>query len=252
MRTKLLKGLLFFLLLVIAILVLNSESVVNNKEDKQYIEAFSTEWKLSKNTDSIHANFESEVAFIRQMQDCVVKTIQQVEIPHQYFGSLKYYYTNRKGFCYDRAVLMEKFLLNYGFSFRHLYLYFDPNGQYPPAINFFKRGTPSHALLEVKTQRGWMVIGTNANWIGLSNKNEVLNVAELKKRIGANTLMLKYNASVGQYFWEGKGNHFRFIYGIYSRHGDFFNAGRDTGKASLMPSFHILPDYNLSMLLANF
>src|ERR1051325_5886151 len=111
MRKKLLKGLLFSFVLVIAILIFNSVSVVNSKEDKQYIEAFSTEWELPKNADSIHASFESEVAFIRQMQECAMKTIQQIEIPHQYFGNLKYYYTNRKGFCYDRAVLMEKFFL---------------------------------------------------------------------------------------------------------------------------------------------
>jgi hypothetical protein len=252
MRAKLLKGLLYVFIFFIAILVFNSQSVVNSKEDKQYIQAFSAEWKLQQNPDSIHADFENEIAFIRQLQESAVRSIQQVEIPHQYFGNLKFYYTNRKGFCYDRAVMMEKFFLYYGFPFRHLYLFYDPSGNYPSAANFFKRNTPSHALLEVKTKKGWMVIGTNANWIGLSSNNEVIDIKEFKKQAGANKLALKYNPSIGESFWEGKGNKFRFIYGIYSRHGDFFNSMQDTGKASLLPSFHILPDYNLSMLLENF
>lgn len=251
MRSRLFKGFLFFAFIFL-LLVLNSKSVVNTSEDKQFIEAFSKEWQLPRNSDSIHASFESEVAFIARLQEAAVKTVHHEEIPRRYFGNVKYYFTNRKGQCYDRAVLLEKFFTYYGFPFRHLYLFFDPKGQYPSALNFFKRNIPSHALVEVKTKKGWMAIGTNANWIGLTRENEAITIGELRKRVGANSLALRNEATVGQCFWEVSADRFRYIYGIYSRHGDFFSSSKDTGHASLLPSFHILPDYNLRMLFANF
>ena len=251
MRSKLFKALLFFAFILL-ILVLNSKSVVNTSEDQQFIEAFSKEWQLPRNSDSIHASFENEVAFIARLQDEVLRTVHHVEVPHHYFGNVKFYFTNRNGECYDRAVLLEKFFAYYNFPFRHLYLFFDEKDRYPSALNFFKRNIPSHALVEVKTKKGWMAIGTNANWIGLTRANEVLNIGQLKEKVGQNSLALKYAATIGTCFWEMKGDRFRYIYGIYSRHGDFFSGSKDTGQASFLPSFHILPDYNLGMLFANF
>lgn len=251
MRSKLFKG-LFLLTAFFLIIVLNSKSVERTGEDIQFIQAFSTEWKINTDQDSIHASFDNEIAFISQLQDCVLKEIAHVEIPHKYFGNMRYYHTNRKGFCYDRAVLMEKFLQHYGFDFRHLYLYFDPKGGYPPVTRFFQRGIPSHALFEVKTQKGWMVMGTNANWIGLGKDNQLLDISTLRKKIRDKSLHLKKETTIGNCFWEDKGDRFRYIYGVYSRHGDFFNGSSDTGKASFLEAFHILPDYNISMLLSNF
>src|SRR5690348_16378307 len=99
MRSKFLKGFAFVVLIVI-LLVLNSQTVVNTKEDEQYIEAFSKEWALPTNTDSIHASFENEIAFIARLQDEAVRTVEQVEIAHRYFGNIRYYFTNRQGYCY--------------------------------------------------------------------------------------------------------------------------------------------------------
>lgn len=250
MRSVFLKGGVFTIILGVLLLVLNSKSIIVTKEDEVSIKTFSREWNLSNNTDSIHASFETEIGFITTLQNCVLKEIRHEEIPQKYFGDLRYYYTEKKGYCYDRAVLLEKFLKYNGFLFRHLYLYFGENNQAPSRSSFFKRGLASHALLEVKTKKGWMVMGTNANWLGLSDKNEVLDVDQLRKRIEQNSLALKTNATIGKYFWEDKTGSFRYVYGLYSRHGKFFDHTNDEESASLF-SFHFLPDYNISMILDN-
>ena len=251
MRSVFLKGGVLSVILGVLLLVFNNNSINVSKEDEAFIKAFSREWNLTNNADSIHASFENEIAFVTTLQNCVLEEIKHKEIPQQNFGDLRYYYTEKKGFCYDRAVLLEKFLKYNGFSFRHLYLYFGEDNQAPSISNFFKKDLASHALLEVKTKNGWMVMGTNANWLGLSNKNEVLDVDQLRKRISQHNLVLRTEATIGTCFWKEKGDHFRYIYGLYSRHGQFFNHPKAGGSASLFP-FHFLPDYNLSMLFENF
>lgn len=248
MRSTFLRWLFFFVLCSVVI-VLNSKSIDVTKKDEHFIQAFSRDWNLVRNTDSIHASFESEINFITILQNSVLKEIRHEEIPHQYFGDIDFYYSKKAGFCYDRAVLMEKFLLYHGFSFRHLYLYYGSGKQAPAISDFFKRGIASHALLEVKTKKGWMVMGTNANWLGLSKTGEVMDMEQLRNKIGLNSLSLKSEASIGKCFWLEKGAHFRYIYGVYSRHGDFFNHP-NSGEFSAF-SFHLLPDYNLPMLFSN-
>ena len=250
MRSLFLKGLVLTAFLGVLLIVFNSKSVTLSKEDEAFIKTLSGEWRLPDNTDSIHASFKNEIAFVTALQNNVLQEIAHKEIPLEYFGDLHFYFTEKKGYCYDRAVLLEKFLKYNGFSFRHLYLYFGEENQTPAFSSLFKKGLASHALLEVKTKKGWMVIGTNANWIGLSDKEEVLDVAQLRKRINQNNLVLRTGATVGTCFWKEKGGHFRYLYGVYSRHGQFFSHPKGGESASLF-SIHFLPDYNFSMLLDN-
>lgn len=253
MRTKFLNGraaLIGSILFFVSILCYNSKSLSVTTEDQAYIHFFLQDWQLNQPADSIHQNFESEVRFISAVQDSIIAQLKHEEVPHSCFGDVDFYYRYRKGFCYDRAALMEKLFSYYGFPYRHIYVYFGKDGKGSTISNFFQKGTASHALLEVKTQKGWMTVGTNANWLGLTKENEPLTIGQLRHALQESTLKLEKPATRGPVFWE-RSHYFRYVYGIYSRHGDFFDHPAPMHTASLLPPGHFLPDYNLKMLLYN-
>jgi hypothetical protein len=238
-------------LLFFSILFFNSKTVEITAADRNYIRAFSNEWHLKSNADSIHRDFASELQFIKTLQDSVITNIKHQEIAHRYFGDMAFYFKKRVGFCYDRSVLMEKILSFYGFAYRHVFLYFSADTSYPSYMSFFKRGIPSHALFEVKTKKGWMTVGSNNNWLGLTNNDEVLDIVQTRKRAKENRLTLKYPCTIGEPFWKTMKANYRVVYGVFSRHGDFFEKDVTNDSSLVSGRFHILPDYNLRMLLYN-
>ena len=248
-RKSLLSILIFSLPFII--LLCSNRSVTNTESDVHYIKEFSKTWNLTANADSIHSSFEAEVQFIRCLQDSVICKIVHTEIPHKYFGDLSYYYNNRKGFCYDRSVLMEKILSYYRFPFRHIYLSFGSGDSKPSLFDLLKKSTTSHALFEVKTVNGWMAVGSNANWIGITPDGKLLTITDVREKLQRGTMALKYKFDNTRVFWKEKGSNFTVVYGLYSRHGDFFNNDKST-TASILSSPGFLPDYNLRMLLDNF
>jgi hypothetical protein len=247
MRPGLIKKLLLIALPVL-LLVCNSKSVITTAEDKRFIQAFTREWQVDSSAERIHESFNNEVEFIAATQKAVLSSIKHEEVDRGAFGDLSFYYKNRKGFCYDRAVLMEKFFSYYGFPFRHVYLYFGEKGKEPGLVNLFKKSNPSHALLEVKTKNGWMAVGTNADWIGLTNQGHLLDVKTLQDALQLGELHLKNQPLMGSCFWYAKGKDFSYVYGLYSRHGGFF---KNTSNR-MMSLFSIFPDYHLPSLFSNF
>lgn len=242
------------LLIGLAILLLNSKSIRLSQQDRLYLQYFLNEWQIHEKPEQIHKSFEHEFNFISIIQDSVLSNITGEQIPHAYFGNVSYYYKNRQGICYDRAVLIEKILLLYDFEFRHVYIYFGKNKK-PSRTDFFKKALKSHAALEVKTKRGWMAIGTDANWLGMDKHQKLLSYYDLREELNktGGEPQLAKSATVGIPVWKIRGNHYRFVYGVFSRHGDFFEGASGTSSKSLFTGKrHFLPDYNFRMLLYNF
>jgi hypothetical protein len=247
------KALSLFVLALFTLLCFNSKSITLSARDKAYLLKFQQDWHLEDSETNVHKDFNSEVNFISLVQDSVVAEIKHEEIAHRFFGEISFYYNNRKGFCYDRAVLMEKLFTLYHFPFRHSYLFFGEDEKEAGIKRFFEKGVSSHAGLEVKTQKGWMAMGTNGNWIGLTTAGEVMTYTVLRDKLKKGNLHLKKQMTEGVAFWNGKGSNYRCIYGLYSRHGDFFSHSDENLSSSLVQSpVHLLPDYNLRMLLYNF
>lgn len=241
---------LFF---VLTAFMFNSKPVVT-KEDKQYIDLFLKEWNISSSPAEVHKDFESEYAFISRVQDSIVGKICHSYVSIEGIGTVKEYYKIRQGFCYDRAVMLEKFFLYYGFDIRHVYVYYNSDNSVPDRSDFFGKGLRSHAIVEVKTKKGWMTVGTNCNWLGVLKGGEVLSVYGLRRKLADGSLDLLKENNKGIPFFEGLKNkdRFRIVYGIYSRHGKFFQS---KPVESLLNSVGIhcrIPDYNLRMLLYNF
>jgi hypothetical protein len=246
-----LKFLLISLLAAVLLVFLFDGYPRVNRSDRLYIDSFLSIWKMKIDQAQLHLDFELERKFIESLQ---AHTFDELEsklhpIPTDSVGSLRFYFNQREGACYDRAIFMEKFLEVAGFDTRHLYIWFPPRGEKNSWTSLINKKLHSHALLEVKTLRGWMVIETFSRFIAIDPNNQPYDIKKLR------TIQQDPNITdsvAKQVFpWYKETGQFHFVYGIYSRHGGFLQSPfesllRKTG----IPSF--MPDYNLRMLLYNF
>jgi hypothetical protein len=243
------------LLLIAAVTVglLNSKSVALTADDKVFLQRFLNDWNIHTTPPEVHCSFETELHFISLIQDSVLSDIKGEQIPHLYFGNVRYYYEKRQGICYDRAVLLEKLLLLYHFPFRHVYIYFGEQ-ESPRAIDLFKEHMTSHAALEVSTKKGWMAVGTDANWLGITADGRLMNYFSVRKQfeVTKRDWLGQKPITIGSNLFSKRKYKFRIVYGIYSRHGDFFTGASSANSTSLFTNKkHVLPDYNWRMLLYN-
>jgi hypothetical protein len=229
-----------FALFIVALFAASKRPKVSG-EDQVYLQRFLQEWNITSTAAQAHASFDSEIAFLSTVQKNIFQSIRHEKISPNDFGNVSYYFANRKGECYDRAVLMEKILISYGFEFRHVFIYYSPmrGTNETKGIDFFKPGTLSHAMTEVKTSKGWMAIESNTDCIGLGLDGNVLSVRAIERIMKEKgTIELKTPCTSGLPFWKKYPN-FNYAYGVYSRHGMF-----------LKPHLPV-PGYNLRMLLYN-
>lgn len=253
MKKKLLRYSLLLLALFVTFVFLFNARLITTDQDKQYIQAFLKEWNLTDSLPVARRDFDTEIRFISVLQDSMINGITHSFNPYNILGSVKYYYDTRKGFCYDRAALLEKTLRLAGFTTRHIFIYYD-NGKPKLGFGDFFHKNSSHAMMEVKTVKGWMAIGSNSNWMGLKKDGTLLDIFQVRKCIIEDCLDLQKAGEVGVSFWKDvqhKGS-FRIVYGLYSRHGQFLTSNpleKWMNKAGIRSPF---PDYNIRELFYNF
>lgn len=246
-------SILLILLLVFLFFTFNASPVLSG-EDEVYLKAFIKEWNLPRSCDSCHRDFDHEVDFISRVQDSVIGDIRHEQVPFCNTGVVKFYYENRKGFCFDRAILLELFYKYYGFKVRHAFVYYHTDSSRTNDLDFLERKIYSHAMLEVKTSKGWMAVGTNHSWLGLDEHRNVLDLGTIRERLKQGQVSLLKDSQSGMPFFNTLPVHsnFKFIYGLYSRHGEFLTSQpveKWMHKAGI-PSF--IPDYNIPALFDNF
>lgn len=241
------------LLGIILLLWTFSTKPLTTPEDEKYLQAYLDNWGIAANAATVRGNFADEITLINRIQDSVINNIRgnNKPIPKEKVGNVRYYFEEKTGACYDRALLMEKLLARLGFQTRHIFIFFRGDGSTTRITDIFRNKLPSHALMEVKTTKGWMVIDTQNAWRGVNEKNDPLTLDNLRNRwrTGKKRDTLDQN-KIPAYLADvyQKGN-FKFVYGLYSRHGGFLphhnwvNHIRKWG----IP----IPDYNLTQVLMN-
>lgn len=100
-----------------------------------------------------------------------------IEIKHEFVSS-KQLSTERtlkfkKGFCYDRSLVLQKYFLMKGYKVRPVYLYWQENNT--QLFAFFKKNVSSHNIFELYFEGNWYVIRTNTKMNKLETLNEYLN-----------------------------------------------------------------------------
>jgi hypothetical protein len=179
------------------------------------------------------ATFEDQLRTIKLVQGRVLKAAPRNDgIPVRHTRELGDVLKAKYGLCYDRSRAIESALRVLGMRVRHIAVY--STAQHPAVESLLTPGTESHALTEVSTRRGWMLIDSNSSWISLRGDRRPLSIKQLQSVAPAARA-------------EGDGtppppvfrHPFTWVYGLYSRHGDFY------------PPYTPVPDVNWSEFAAN-
>lgn len=203
-----------FLSLLIGLIALGFMSNVNTDVSATDISVFRTTLGL-KNSPQIR-NYEQEIELIREIQSLILREAPGNE-PIPEFSSREPLDLLRikSGLCYDRSRTLDKIFSWYGFQTRHVFILFSKDPITGKSQSFWKviftKGANSHAVTEVKTSRGWVLVDSNSPWISAASNGEVLN----------SDLIYQYTDrfdSIPEYFKEP----YWAIRGLYSRRGQFY------------------------------
>lgn len=177
------------------------------------------------------SDFRAEVRFIASVQQRILAAAPiNKGIPFGQARELSDVLRLGYGLCYDRSRAIETVLRSAGFEVRHASIYaVSERGSSIAALA--TPGVRSHALTEVRTSRGWMLVDSNSLWLGLTKAGEPI---ELKELAGVDREDLTYEPNR---IFAGP---FTYVYGLYSRHGKFY------------PPYDAVPDVNWSEFRQNF
>lgn len=131
------------------------------------------------------------------------------------------------GLCYDYAYTLAKLYRYLGWKTRHIALYQNDPDRYN-ALELFDRQIKSHASLEVKTQRGWLIVDPDKLWIGLATDSLPHGYFEVQNQSTPINWLEPPPTSLAWHLSEPP----IVVYGLYSRHGRFF------------PPYNFVPDVN--------
>lgn len=162
--------------------------------------------------------YEEELANIRNVQKLVMR-IAPVGDPIPDYASREPadLVKHRSGLCYDRSRTYDKVYKWMGFETRHVYiLYKDSLGESTPRFiapirAFFSYGQSSHAVTEVKTSRGWVMVDSNSEWISVDSKENPVSMDDIWQSKAKFSVVPVYMLKP---YWA--------IRGMYSRRGHLY------------------------------
>jgi len=230
----------FFILFFIASAALinhfNVDRTLTN-EDRYYIKLY-----LPNVPEGIASglSYEDQIKLVQQAQEAVhSRTIGWQGIPEGQPREPKQLYLGRSGMCYDRSRVLEKIFTYLGFSSRHLAMFERQPYQHAYSTILFHH-VPSHAISEVLTKKGWLMVDSNDLWLSLDSNQRPVSMPQMQIRYRRNekinwaSMVLKHD----EMFYNAR---CIALYGLYSRHGRFYP-----------PYVSGIPDFRLRGLLFNF
>jgi hypothetical protein len=182
------------------------------------------------------SDFEAQIKVIVAVQDSVLRaTPKSAGLPLYHSREPADVLAAKGGLCFDRSRAIEKMLATFGLEVRHVAVFAVQDGQsrLGALLGSFAK---SHAVSEVRTAKGWMLIDSNDRWIALDAARQPLDTSALHAAGAAERAWAaESTAPLNRIFRTP----FTYVIGLYSRHGRFY-----------WP-YTPIPDYNLSQLLAN-
>jgi len=210
---------------------------VENDVTEQDVTAIAEALQLNplETYDFSEMSFEEQIDFIEHVQDAVLGNVPvNSGIPHGLPREPQDLLEVGEGLCFDRSRFIEKALRQHGFETRHIAIYSTAETQ----SAFKSLLTPqvsSHAVTEVLTSRGWLVVDSNERWISLDYGFQPVSIVELSE-MGKAGMMERLVAQPEIPIYAGD---FTFVYGLYSRHGMFY------------PPYDRVPDINIPEFAQN-
>lgn len=218
----------------ICITILLVYSSVDNslsEEDKQYIPKYlSGVNHLPKNP-----TYKDELDFIISVQLSVLNIVTKNNgLPFGQKREPKELYEAKTGLCFDRSRVIEKILRYFGFRTRHVSIY--SKKETGSAIrSLITPGVPSHAVTEVLTKNGWLIVDSNEPWVSTDRKNQPRSIGNIQASAEI-SVPIQWNKEPQTSMYAQP---FTFVYGLYSRHGKFY------------PPYNFIPDINYGEFIEN-
>jgi hypothetical protein len=186
------------------------------REDTDYIPRFLV--GIPPVGDASEREYAEEIEFIGRVQTAVLRIAPLNEpIPKNSPREPRDVFERRRGLCYDRSRVIEKILRYSGFRTRHIAMY-----AIPPRSSALRalltRGTASHAISEVWTKRGWLVVDSNNAWLSLDKSDQPVSMDTIRAAaVGGPKPAWRIAPPNSIYLHP-----FTFVYGLYSRNGHFY------------------------------
>lgn len=200
----------FVALNLIVIGVSNVPSKVTESDEA----IFKTALGLQKPQTPMH--YEEELFVIKKLQVLVLKEAPGNDgIPKRQSREPENLFKFKSGLCFDRSRTLDKLFQWAGFESRHVYVLYAAHPKTGAKLSFWKtfftEGTDSHAVTEVKTSHGWLVVDSNTPWISLAADGEPVRADHIYAQA--------YRFASLPAYWNRP---FWAIRGMYSRHGQFY------------------------------
>lgn len=227
-RRAVLGGLLAAFALVVVTLAYNNVPSTVTETDKAAVRRV----MAGKNVPSAPETWEQQLALVFEAQDAILTVAGVNEgLPLGKSREINDLIKAGHGLCYDRSRAIETILRSYGMETRHVAVYSTAEtGAWWKSLLTPK--VASHAVTEVKTQKGWLVIDSNLRWVALTASGEPMDMDAVRDNPDQD--WSSRNADdMNQVFKEP----FTWVYGLYSRHGKFY------------PPYSPVPDINWSEFL---
>ena len=169
-----------------------------------------------KKSQAVGLSYEEELQLIRSVQQKVLEVAPVGDpipeyTPREPLDLLRM----QSGLCYDRARTLDKVYNFLGFKTRHVFILYPIDPITKETIPFWQafltRGTTTHAATEVKTQRGWLVVDSNSNWVSVTSGGLPVESNQIQDSLN------KFE-SIPEYLRVP----FKAYKGLYSRRGQFY------------------------------
>lgn len=230
--------LVFGLLLILATGFATQWQVDNalTEEDVVYINKYLRDGNVQPLPSA--PSYTDELKFIQSVQRAVLAVVHGNIRTYRVGGvEPKDLYMAKSSLCYGRSRVIEKILRFEGFRTRHIALY-STEATGSAIRSLLTRRVPSHAITEVLTSEGWLVVDSNDPWLSLDRRNRPVELSKIAA--DAATHEIQWNPHYLPVMNHIYRKPFTFVYGLYSRHGLFY------------PPYGILPDVSYRELLYNF
>ena len=185
-------------------------------------------------------DYTDEIAFIRHVQQGVLNTAKiNKSIPYKTEREPKNLFQLKYGLCYDRSRVIEKILAAAGFKTRHVTVFKNPE-QMPPILKIMDpRRHASHAVTEVLTRNGWLTVDSNQPFIAVDVDFHPYSIKKIRQ-YAVTGKTIRWADPYREFFDPVFKKDFIYIYGLYSRHGNFY------------PPYNGFPDINWNEFYQNF
>lgn len=223
---------IFTFIFICAVYYLSDVKQELTSEDRSSIESLN----LGNDCHDL-STFESELHCVTSIQKKLMTIfpsnssprIETLRAPHEPTIILN----EKWGSCYDRSRVIEKTLTYFGLKSRHVSIH-RLHRPWPWGYFF---AAESHAFSEVLTKKGWMIVGSLTLFVGLDKDRNPIKTSELRHLLKSGKAEEELITTPSHDYFQGN---FSYVYGLYSRHGQFF------------PPFVPIPDIDWSQIFYNF